>query len=377
LNYRTLIAHCSESLKEGTFVDNTFRGTLWITKVWRHIELRKSKGKLLWKSEWRNVRWQHLQRHIANYKSLKAHWIMKVWRKERSLTTSSETHCELWKSEGTLSYKSLKAHYSESLKEGMFIDNTFGGTLQIMKVWGHVELWKSEGTLLRKSEGRNARWQHLQRHTVNYESLKAHWITKVLRHIALKDWRNEHSLTPPLESHCELRKSEGTLNYKSMKAHCSESLKEGTFVDNTFRDTLNYESLKSHWIIKFWRHIALKVWRKERSLTTPSEAHCQLQKSEGTLSYECLKEETFVDNTFRGTLRITKVWRHIELWKSEGTLLWMSEGRNVRWQHLQRHIVNYENLKAHWITKVWRHIALNVWRKECLLTTPSEGHYKL
>jgi hypothetical protein len=151
----------------------------------------------------------------------------------------------------------------------------------------------------------------------------------------------EHSLTTLLEAHCEL------------------------------------QSLKAHWITELWLHIALKVWRKERSLTTPSEAHCELRKSEGTLNYESLKancfeslnEGTFVDNTFRGTLRITKVWRHIELRKSEG--------RNVRWQHLQRHIANYESLKAHWVMKVWRHITLKVWRKECSLTTPSEAHCKL
>jgi hypothetical protein len=46
---------------------------------------------------------------------------------------------------------------------------------------------------------------------------------------------------------------------------------------------------------------------KEHSLTTPSEAHCELQKSEGTLNYESLKEGTFVDNIFRDTLRIMKV----------------------------------------------------------------------
>jgi hypothetical protein len=230
MNYESLTAHCSECLKEGMFVDNTFRETLKITKVWSHIKLRKSEGTLLYKSEGRNIRWQHLQRHIANYESLQAHWIAKVRRKECSLTTLSEAHCELL---------------------------------------------KFENTLLQKSEGRNVHWQHPQMHIVNYESLKAHWIMKVWRHIALKVWRMERSLTTPSEARCELRKSEGTLNYESLKAHCSESLKE---------------------------------W-------------------------------TFIDNTCRGTLRIMKVWRHIELWKSEG--------RNVRWQHLQRHIVNYESLKAH------------------------------
>jgi hypothetical protein len=188
-------------------------------------------------SEGRNVRWQHLQRHIANYESMKEDWIMKVWRhialnvwrKERSLTTPSKAHCELWKSEGTLNYESLKAHCTECLKEGMFVDNTFRGTLQIIKVWRHIKLSKSKGTLLWMSEGRNIRWQHLQRHIVNYESLKAHWIMKV--------WRKEHSLTTPSEAHCELWKSEGTF-YKNLKAHCSESLKVGTFVDNTFRGTL-------------------------------------------------------------------------------------------------------------------------------------------
>jgi hypothetical protein len=55
-------------------------------------------------------------------------------RKEHSLITPSETHCELWKFEGTLNYKSLKAHCSESLKVGMFVDNTFRGTLRITKV---------------------------------------------------------------------------------------------------------------------------------------------------------------------------------------------------------------------------------------------------
>jgi hypothetical protein len=149
---------------------------------------------------------------------------------------------------------------------------------------------------------------------------------KVWSHIALEVWRKEHSLTTPSEAHCELRKSTGTLN--------CESQKEGMFVDNTFRGTL--------WIIKVWKHIAPKVWRKEHLLTTPSDAHWELWKSEGTLNYESLKahcskslkDGTFVDNTFRGTLRITKVRRHIELRKSKGTLLRKSEGMNVRWKHL-------------------------------------------
>jgi hypothetical protein len=301
LNYESLKTHCSESLKEETFVDNTFRGTLRITKVWMHIKLRKSEGPLLWKSEGRNVRWQHLQTHIVNYESLK-------------------THC------------------SNSLKERTFVDNTFRDILRIMKVWMHIKLRKCEGTFFWKSERRDVRWQQLQRHTANYESLNAHWITKVWRHIALKVWRKECSSTTPSEAHCELWKSKGTLNYESLKAHCSESLKEGMFIDNTFRRTL--------WIMKVWRHIALIVWRKEHSLTTPSEAHCELWKSEGTLNYKSVKthcpenlnQGMFITNTFRGTLRIMKVWRHIELWKSEGTLLWKSERRNARWQHLKRHI---------------------------------------
>jgi hypothetical protein len=224
-----------------------------------------------------------------------SHIALEVWRKEHSLTTPSEAHCELRKSTGTLN--------CESQKEGMFVDNTFRGTLWIIKVWKHIapKVWRKEH-LLTTSEGRNIYWQHPQMHIGNYESLKAHWIMKVWRHIALKVWRMERSLTTPSEARCELRKSEGTLNYESLKAHCSESLKEWTFVENTCRDTL------------------------------------RITKSEGTLNYESLKEGMFVDNTFRGTLWITKVWRHIELWKSEGTSLWKSERRNARWQHLKRHI---------------------------------------
>jgi hypothetical protein len=66
-------------------------------------------------------------------------------------------------------------------------------------------------------------------------------------------------------------------------------------------------------------------------LTTRSEPHCELRKSEGTLNYESLKEGTFIDNTFKSTLR-----------KSEGTL-------NYESQHIQSCGQVSEHIKF-WVT---------------------------